>query len=198
MPKNTNREEWLGRLVDALRPLFDDQGAKLPKKIRVSCGWPSRGGTSMTGKRVIGQAWSTEASADGTHETFITPAIDDPVRVADILVHELVHHAVGVKEGHKRPFSKLAKALGLEGKMTATVASKDLKERLEAITYKLGAYPHAALDPTTLPKQSTRMLKVQCNRKECGCIVRMTQKWLDEVGTPRCGCGGTMSCEDDE
>lgn len=191
---NTNREEWLGRLVEALRPMFADQNAKLPKKIRVSCGWP-RGS-----RKAIGQAWSLESSTDGACETFISPVLDDRVRVADVMVHELVHHAVGVKEGHKRPFAKLARALGLEGKMTATTANKELTEKLEQITYKLGTYPHSAIDPNagTIKKQSTRMLKVECNRKECGCVLRMTKKWLEEVGAPRCGCGGTMKCDEFE
>jgi len=38
-------------------------------------------------------------------------------------------------------------------------------------------------------KQGCRLLKVVC---ECGCVVRMTRKWLDEVGPPTCGCGGAM------
>lgn len=193
MKTKLRREEWLAQLVELLRPLFAAQNKPLPKKIRVSCGWPSSGGRG-TSKRVIGQAWSAEASGDGTHETFISPTIDDKLVVAATLVHELVHHAVGVKEGHKRPFRTLALALGLEGKMTATTASKDLQERLHDLMKPLGAYPHAALDPFAGPvkKQSTRMLKVECGRKECGCICRMTRKWLDDVGPPKCRCGGTM------
>lgn len=193
------REEWLNRLVELLRPTFSDNGKPLPKKIRVSCGWPSHGGRGGS-KRVIGQAWSAECSSDGTHETFISPVLEDPSIVGATLVHELVHHAVGVKKGHKRPFRTLALAVGLEGKMTATVAGKDQKDRLETLCSKLGAYPHAALDPTAGPskKQSTRMLKVECQRKECGCILRMTKKWIEEVGTPRCACGGTMREEEVE
>jgi len=38
-------------------------------------------------------------------------------------------------------------------------------------------------------KQGCRLLKVVC---ECGCVVRMTRKWLDEVGPPTCGCGSAM------
>jgi len=44
--------------------------------------------------------------------------------------------------------------------------------------------------------QGTRMLKVVC--QECGCVVRMTRKWLDEVGEPTCGCGGKMVEEEAE
>jgi hypothetical protein len=104
-----------------------------------------------------------------------------------------VHHAVGVECGHKGPFRKLAKAVGLEGKMTATTASKPLAERLHALCVKLGPYPHAKLDATLSgkKKQGTRMLKVVCTA--CACIVRMTRTSIDEVGCPTCACGGSMA-----
>ena len=54
--------------------------------------------------------------------------LKDPLEVAATLVHELVHIlAVGVEEGHRGKFTKLAKAIGLEGKMTATHAGETLK-----------------------------------------------------------------------
>ena len=71
------------------------------------------------GKR-IGECWSDLASADGAFEIFIVPGIDDAARIAGILTHELVHAAVGLKAGHGAVFAKAARALGLEGKMTAT------------------------------------------------------------------------------
>ena len=40
------REEWLGALVDALRPVFAELGYPLPDRIRVSCGWPSKSALS--------------------------------------------------------------------------------------------------------------------------------------------------------
>lgn len=39
------------------------------------------------------------------------------------------------------------------------------------------------------------MHKVVC--VECGCICRMTQKWLDECGSPTCACGSAMYPEGD-
>lgn len=36
----------------------------------------------------------------------------------------------------------------------------------------------------------SRLLKVECD--DCGCIVRITRKWLDRVGPPTCGCGTVM------
>jgi len=186
-----SREEWLGRLVDALRPTFADLGYPLPERVRVSCGWPSRSALSSKAQR-IGEAWSNRCSEDGAHETFLSPVLADPVDVGAVLVHELVHHAVGVEHGHKGPFRKLAIAVGLTGKMTATTAGEDLQERLHALTKQLGPYPHAKLaGGSGKKKQGTRMLKVTCG--DCGCIARMTRQWLDEIGAPTCACGGAMA-----
>lgn len=178
------REEWLTRAAALLRPLFDEQGAGDYPRFRVSGGFP-KGGRGKT----VGQAWTPEASGDETAELFISPEMDEPTRVLDILVHELVHAVVGNEHGHRGPFKELAKALGLEGKMTATVAGEELRERLEGIAAKLGPYPHASLTRLVASRQSTRMLKVSC--PECGCICRMTQKWLD-AGAPTCACGNMM------
>lgn len=185
------REAWLERLVAALRPAFADLGYPLPERIRVSCGWPSRGGTARN-RKAIGQAWSPKCSADGTHETFLSPVLGTAEDVGHVLVHELVHHAVGVEAGHKGPFRKLAVAIGLEGKMTATVAGEALRQRLHGLAEELGPYPHAALSALDgRKKQSTRMLKVTC--EDCGCIVRMTRTSIEDVGVPTCGCGGKMA-----
>ena len=87
----------------------------------------------------------------------------------------------------------MATSLGLEGKMTATVAGADLKVKLDALAAKLGPYPHAALTPgMRTGKQGTRMLKVTC--PEDGYTLRATRKWLD-MGLPTCPCGTEMTEE---
>lgn len=96
----------------------------------------------------------------------------------------------------------MMKAVGLAGKPTATVVDEGtlLYASLEEIASALGKYPHRKLNPqSSEAKQSTRMKKIMC--VECGCIVRMTRKWLAEAGCPTCGCGGEMVTpieEDDE
>ena len=186
-----SREDWLGRMVDALRPTFAENGHPLPARIRVSCGWPSRSALSGKAQR-IGEAWSHRCSDDGAHETFLSPVLADPVEVGAVLVHELVHHAVGVECGHKGPFRTLALAVGLTGRMTATTAGDDLQRRLHDLAEQLGPYPHAKLTGASgRKKQTTRMLKVSCDA--CGCIVRMTRQWLDQAGAPTCACGSTMA-----
>ena len=184
-----NREQWLNECIQKIRPDFERLGHPLPEKIRASCSWPSKSGLANK-KRRIGEAWSSKNSADQSCEVFISPVLKDPIEVAATLVHELVHCAVGVEEGHKGRFSRLAKAVGLEGKMIATHAGATLKARLQEVTDAIGPYPHAELTHSNAPKkQGCRLLKVVC---ECGCVVRMTRKWLDEVGPPTCGCGGAM------
>jgi hypothetical protein len=102
---------------------------------------------------------------------------------------------VGVEHKHRKPFPACAKALGLEGKMTATVAGEDLKSTLQIFTDEIGPYPHARLVHSSNPKkQTTRMLKVICS--ECGCVCRMTAKWLEQPGPPICACGTSMVPEE--
>lgn len=177
-----NREQWLTNATKKLRPMFKQNGAEVPSNVRVSCSWPSQ-----SIRKRIGEAWTDKASADGSHETYISPVLDDPIEVLSILVHELVHHAVGTDAGHRAPFKRLAVAVGLEGKMTATHAGEELTASLELISIVLGPYPHAAMDPGQGKKtQATRLIKCEC--LECGYIVRTTNKWIDAYGPPLCPC----------
>jgi predicted RNase H-like HicB family nuclease len=193
---SVNREEWLSTCIGRLRADFEQIGFPLPEKIRASCSWPSKSGLAQK-KRRIGEAWSAKNSGDSSFEVFISPVLKGPIEVSATVAHELVHCAVGLEDGHKGRFPMCAKKLGLEGKMTATHAGETLAARLKEISDAIGPYPHAELKHSNAPpKQSTRMMKVAC--KECGCVVRMTRKWLDEVGAPTCACGGEMAEEDCE
>ncbi len=185
------REEWLQRLTTSLRGMFSAAGFPLPLRVRATCGFPSKGATSRKSRR-IGECWADSASAARYHEILISPLEANPLEVGAILVHELCHTVVGVKCGHRGKFGRVARAVGLEGKLTATVAGESLKARLHALLQSIGPYPHARLVASNAPKtQTTRMLKVEC--EECGCVVRMTRKWLEEAGCPTCGCGGEMA-----
>jgi len=189
-----NREAWLTECMRHLCHNFAMLGRSVPERVRVSCSWPSKGALA-TKKRRIGEAWSSKCSADDTFEIFISPALRDPIEVAATLVHELVHCVVGLECKHRGAFRALALDIGPEGKMTATNAGEELTERLQQIASALGPYPHAELTGSNAPKkQGTRMLKVEC--QDCGCIVRMTRKWLEDVGPPTCACGGEMACAD--
>lgn len=187
MPKVRTREEWLVRLVGKLKPIVEAQGHEVPE-VRISCGWPSKMAMSRKRQR-IGECWHTESAEDGIQQIFISPALGDSLRVADVTLHELVHAALPSDVKHGAPFSKLARACGLEGKPTATHAGSELRERLQKVVDGLGPYPHSALKPVENKKQSTRMLKIECSH--CGYVVRTTQKWV-EVGMPSCPDGYEM------
>ena len=199
MQNFNTREEWLVAGVEALRPLFEQVGEQIPA-VQVSVGWPGGRGKKNS---VIGQCWHKDASASGIAQIFVSPVLDDAVRVLDVLTHEIVHAIDENASGHKGRFAKIAKAVGLEGKMTATVAGEGLKDCLVKIAEGLGDYPHGALlnpgDGADGPKkQGTRMIKVACATPDDVTdvyIVRMTRKWLDAVGAPKCPCHDEVMVE---
>ncbi len=207
MIRPQTREQWLELAVLKLRPLFDEIDVTLPA-VRVSVGWPSRGGGG-TKKKVIGQCWKASVASDNVSQLFISPVLGsdgrdavEMIKMLGVLVHELIHAADDCESGHKGAFAKMAKAIGLTGKMTATTVGEELAGRLGYILAELGPYPHAALNPFQMeqqrPKQTTRMLKLECPQD--GYIVRTTKKWI-EMGLPKCPCGheleGDIPTDDD-
>lgn len=198
MAEIVNREQWLWVMRHTLTDrLFKPAGIKVPEKIRLSVGFPK--GSRGKGATAIGQCWSSEASADGTFEIFIHPEIVDPIRAGDIIVHEIVHTVAGIPAKHGKAFREIALAVGLTGKMTATVAGDALRKSLEEWAKEIGPYPHAALTPLEglggTKTQGTRMLKLTC--PSCAYAVRTSQKWID-VGYPVCPCGETLIPEGGE
>jgi hypothetical protein len=179
------REAWLAAAAEHFRPDFEEHGSPFHAQVRVTCGWPSRGGLAPK-KRTVGECWSTTASADGANEIFISPVLSDPIEVVSVLVHELVHAAVGTKCGHGEMFRSLAVKMGLTGPMRSTFPSPHLRQRLNTLCQQLGPYPHAKLDARGRKKQGTRLL--QCVCPSCGYLARITQKWI-AIGLPVCPCG---------
>ncbi len=92
---------------------------------------------------------------------------------------------------HGKDFRRVAIAVGLTGKMTSTVATDALKQRLNALILQIGQFPGAALNPSApRKKEATRMIKMQCN--DCGFIARASRSAIERAGLPTCGCGGTI------
>ncbi len=172
-----NRETWLIDAAERLNAtVFLAALASAPENVRYSCGWPGGGDRNTR----IGECWYEGSSADSTIEIFISPVISDAVQVLDILAHEMIH-AIHPTAGHKGPFRKLALAIGLTGKMTATTAGPELTAKLENIAAELGAYPHGSMSPGSgRKKQTTRMIKAEC--AECGYTLRLSRKWAENVG----------------
>ena len=80
--------------------------------------------------------------------------------------------------------------------MTATTASPELLERLNAISEFLGEYPHGELTARG-KKQGTRMKKIACN--SCDFAFRASQKQIEAIdfgkGCIAIGCGGELGVE---
>lgn len=216
MSKLYTREAWLRTAIDAFRPRFEAIEMPLPDEVHVSVGFGF--GAKAESATILGQCWARRASEDNINHVFISPEVDDTARILDILMHECVHAANDCADGHKGPFAVAAKALGLTGKMTATVAGSDLAAELTLLSRALGPYPHGALTyasrvrrggpaPAPVPgdpsggrissgpgAQKNRQLKVTCAKDGCGCggyVARTTARWL-EVGNPLCPMGAEM------
>jgi hypothetical protein len=192
--KFETREAWLQAaasklwemMVEKLTPLADK--GKIPAIetelpfIYVSVGFPGGGSP----RKRIGECWHTSASSDEKNHVFVSPVLADVVDVLATELHELVHVWNNGKDGHKGPFTKAIRALGLEGKPTATVAGEALTETLTELAKELGEFEHAGLrlGGVTIKKQTTRMLKLSCPVGDCDeegntYVKRTTRKWLD-------------------
>jgi hypothetical protein len=181
------REEWLTAGIEEFETLFKGAGYRVPKKIKVSCGWPvgSRGA-----KRTLGQCFSPEASSGGDIEIFIAPTIDDPVQVLGVTLHEMVHAVIGNEAGHGALFKEAGAAVGLTGAPTKMMPDEDrarwIKKELLPV---LGTYPHHKMDTSQRKKQTTRLIKLVCPKT--GYTVRTTAKWI-EHGLPTSPAGHKM------
>lgn len=189
---NANREQWLHSITDKyIRPLFASKGYTIPSNVRLSCSLASGGiHTKAHQKRfTLGECYAPSMSSDDSIQIMIVPTLADSARVIDVLIHELCHATVGVKEGHNNVFKACAVSVGLEGKMTSTKASEWLSAMIAEWVAIEGEYPHATL-ATRYRKQTTRLHKCDCH---CGYTMRISSKWL-KLATPRCPLGhGEMS-----
>lgn len=185
------RQRWLQRAFVALTREFARLDYAVPDNVRMSVGFPVGGGK---GARAIGQCWGPQSSQDGHAEIFVSPELGvttdakahaESVNALQVLAHEMAHAIVGVDAGHKKPFKQCATAIGLEGKMTATVAGPVFEDWATGFIEKHGTFPMGKLVKwKRIGKQGTRLLKCECG--ECGYIARVTRKWLDDAGAPIC------------
>jgi hypothetical protein len=178
-----SRENWLAQAIIILGDTFRAKGYKLPA-VKVSVGIPF----SRAGLKAIGQHWSPKASDDKRGSIFISPVVDDGRQVLSVLVHELVHAAVGNDQGHGKVFRECAEKIGLVGKMTATIAGPELVPILDAVIKRIGKYPHAKLNLRMRPtkRQSTRNILMECLK--CGYKARTARTNIETHGPVICPC----------
>src|SRR5690349_82632 len=202
--REATREAWLMTACEKIAPMLAQAGASnivrkvTEGKISISVGFPSR-----TIRKRIGECWAAVASDNGgVNHMFINPTLDGgtleaTIEVLGVIAHELTHADDDCESKHNGHFRKVATAVGLTGKMTATVVGEDLKPLLKDIAEEIGYYPHTKLKlGSGIKKQTTRLIKVHCDDMECpyfdvetgkGYTIRVTQKWI-EIGLPTCPC----------
>ena len=167
------------------------------------------------GAYTIGQCFHGGANGSGLHEILINPlrdvVMDDNGHgIGETVIHEMLHACLALGTGHKAPFARAAKQMGLNGKdkdgkparPTATIATEDTIKLVREIADKIGPYPHKAIEGEWGSKQTTRLLKVMCldcgymNEQGNGYTSRITMTWIENAGLPTCPCGNTMTLVD--
>lgn len=190
--KNTMkyREEWLHEAVLSFRPWFVDLKAPIPDKVYVSCGFPK--GRHGSGQ-AIGQCWPPQSTTDGTTQMFVCPTQHEPVRVLDILLHECIHAGCGTECGHKGEFKRVARELGLDGKLTATYATEGTKlwSDLSGISEKLGPYPHSAMRLVKKEKKESNWIRLKSPEDDEYTLV-ISKTSIEEKGWPNDYMGNRM------
>lgn len=182
-PTVDTRESWLTRAVPHLSlRIATLAGVAVPADLQVSVGF-ARGS-----KKAIGQCIDAGASVDKTtRNVSICPTLASASRVLDVLLHELIHAAVGCDHGHDKVFGAAARAVGLEGKLTATEASAALKADLESLATELGPYPHVAVVARPAIKQpkpgKSEWVRMYSKTIE-GFLVNIKRDVIEEHGAP--------------
>ena len=133
------------QLIGKLRPLFKTAGCPLPKLVRASCGFPSC--DAIVGRKIRGaEVWGSGLSEGGWYEIFISPLAADSLHVAEMMTHELVHCAAGLRGcGHGAMFCDYAAKVGLVKSFRESNAGGTLRHRLKRIVKEIGPYPHSRL-----------------------------------------------------
>jgi hypothetical protein len=140
---HNSHQAWLASAYKALHAKYLPQAPK-PKDVIVSYGFTKGRGRKGT---AIGQCFADPVPAKKRAVIFVHPCQwTTPLDVLHVLLHEAIH-AQFPKAGHKAEFADMARALGLEGKMTATVPSKTLAAELKKLAKKLPTFPKAAFNP---------------------------------------------------
>lgn len=170
-----------------------------PNSVRYSC---SLMDTGMVRSTTLAHCHYSFATGNSYHEIRMGVHVGgrktkhDSARVADILLHEMIH-TCAPRAGHGGAFKRIAETVGLEGKMTSTVASEELRLRIwDEVVTRLGRYPHAAVDLVTRGQRKKGSRLKKCTCPQCGMNFRTTRKWIEKAGPNGLVC--PMGCIDDD
>lgn len=189
--KHDSREKWLIQAVKVMIPLLKQNKATMPKKWAVSVGFPKGG---FKNNPAIGECWDPKVSENQAFNMFISPILGDPIKVLATLLHEMIHAAVGLECKHTGEFRRVARAVGLQGKLTATYAEKGslLHGELSRIAKELGHYPHKVMAPRQTPKKQGWFLLKLVSVNDPGYKFTIAPRLVEEFGMPMDYMGDEM------
>lgn len=185
------REEWLTEGVKAMSFLLEQNGVKMPEKWAISVGFPKG---AFKNKPSIGECWDPTVSPDGVTHMFISPTLDNRVEILATTLHEMVHAAVGLECKHTGEFRRVARGVGLKGKLTATFAEEgsDLHQTLSKIDMDLGDYPGTPMKPKRVAAKREYFLVKLMSPNDPGYRFTIAPRLIDQFGLPKDFMGDEM------
>lgn len=141
------REGWLRRAAEVMVPMIEQVSGVKVSDFHVSMGF----GGQRYERGVRGVCWHTSVSADGHNHVFISPELSDTGVVLAVLLHEMLHVALDLEDGHTGRFSEWGTRLGLTAPFTTARPDEALTAELMVIAAELGDFPHSALQVASRP-----------------------------------------------
>ncbi len=203
------REEWLedaARIMgDWLNELITPQDIKNHNKNRIvknkvlerfklsdcrfRCGITSSRKDYRMKHYTAGQIHYKQSTGNNVHEIVISNRLNgkgkksESTHIGHILLHEMIHSCTH-GHGHKGEFKRLARGVGMTGKLTMTENGEELEERIKInVVDVLGKFPHKAVISIT-SKKGSRLLKITCS--ECDIIMRASAKACNKLIDMEC------------
>jgi hypothetical protein len=179
-----NREAWLNRLAEMLRPWFRDAGYPIKGRMSISM--------AALNRSTLGNCRPTYDENGQKHHIFITAYEDgqmsDPVEVGCVLVHEILHPVMPLGTGHGAAFQRAMKPLDLIGKATATMGGAKLRAHVTELLRHLPLLPRHGVNapPPRMPRGggNSGMIQFQCPCCRISVFLKYTS--LKRAGAPIC------------
>lgn len=191
-----NKEKWLGKVATEFNEYFIKAGNPLPK-LRAVCGFTSLGAGSHKTITRIGECWYPQGSEENHVEIFVSPSVEDSVKVVATLAHELCHAALGPGFGHGKEFGALARGLNLEGPLTATHAGPKFIKMVGGFVDKVGEMPKGKLDISGMTpahpknrKPQAKKTTLRCKKKDCEFEAIVKNELIDKFSRVICPVHG--------
>lgn len=142
---HTNTEAWLTEAVELFKPVFADYGHKIPK-VNVLCGFGIDGYKPHRKINHIGECHPRKYSKDGINDIYITPILNYPTAVLEVLAHELIHAINDCADGHGSMFQNMAKSIHHPDYRFSKLQDHIIFEGItRPMVLKLGRYPRAGI-----------------------------------------------------